>query len=61
MALRQRKAKRSQYFPLYNSVPEASLKDEKLHELLALIDALRVGRARERAIVELKKRLNLGE
>jgi len=49
--------------PLYNSVPEASLKDEKLHELLALIDALRVGRARERAmaIVELKKRLNLGE
>lgn len=49
--------------PLYSSVPEAALKDEKLHELLALVDALRVGRAREKsiAIVELKKRFNLGE
>ena len=49
--------------PLYKSAPEAALKDEKLHELLALTDALRVGRARERtlAIVELKKRFNLGE
>jgi hypothetical protein len=49
--------------PLYKSVPEAALKDEKLHELLALVDALRVGRAREKsiAIAELKKRFNLGE
>jgi hypothetical protein len=49
--------------PLYKSVPEAALKDEKLHELLALVDALRVGRAREKsiAITELKKRFNLGE
>jgi hypothetical protein len=49
--------------PLYNSVPEAALKDDKLHELLALVDALRVGRAREKniAIAELKKRFNLGE
>jgi hypothetical protein len=49
--------------PLYPSVPEAALKDEKLHELLALVDALRVGRARERelAVQELKKRLELGE
>ena len=49
--------------PLYPSVPEAVLKDEKLHELLALVDALRVGRAREKelAVIELKKRLNLGE
>jgi DNA-binding transcriptional MocR family regulator len=49
--------------PLYPSVPEAALKDEKLHELLALADALRVGRARERelAVKELKKRLKLGE
>jgi hypothetical protein len=36
--------------PLYPSVPEAALKDEKLHELLALTDALRVGRAREKEI-----------
>lgn len=47
--------------PLYPSVPEAALKDAKLHELLALCDALRVGRARERelAIQELKKRLGI--
>lgn len=49
--------------PLYPSVPEAALKDEKLYKLLALTDALRVGRAREReiAVQELKKRLELGE
>lgn len=33
--------------PLYPSVPEAAKKDEKLHELLSLIDALRVGKVRE--------------
>lgn len=49
--------------PLYPSVPEAALKDDKLHELLALVDALRVGRAREKelAVIELKNRLGLGE
>ena len=49
--------------PLYPSVPEAALKDEQLYELLALVDALRVGRAREKelAVIELKKRLGLGE
>jgi hypothetical protein len=33
--------------PLYNKVIKAVKNDHKLHELLALIDALRVGRARE--------------
>jgi hypothetical protein len=49
--------------PLYPSVPEAALKDSKLHELLALTDALRVGRAREReiAIKELDKRFEFGK
>ncbi len=49
--------------PLYPSVPEAALKDHLLYELLALTDALRVGRAREKelAILALKKRLNIGE
>jgi len=49
--------------PLYTSVPEAALKNDKLYELLALCDALRVGRAREKelAIIELKKRFGLGE
>ena len=49
--------------PLYPSVPEAALKDANLHQLLALADALRVGRARERnlAVEILKKRLGLAE
>lgn len=44
--------------PLHKSVPQAALRDPKLHELLALVDAIRSGRARERelAIKELKKR-----
>ncbi len=49
--------------PLYSSVPEAALRDYKLHEFLALTDALRVGRAREReiAINELNKRFEIGK
>lgn len=45
--------------PLYPSVPQAALEDEKLHELLSLVDALRVGRAREKNIAarELKHRI----
>ncbi len=34
--------------PLYPSVPEAALRDEKLYALLTLFDALRSGQARER-------------
>lgn len=46
--------------PLYASVPHAVSNDPRLHELLALVDALRVGRARERQIAgeELKRRLH---
>jgi len=46
--------------PLYPSVVDAVQKDQKLHELLALIDVLRVGRARKKdiAISELKSRGN---
>ncbi|MGE4288588.1 MAG: hypothetical protein AB7E36_07865 [Salinivirgaceae bacterium] len=36
--------------PLYPSAVEAALKDVALHELLALVDALRVGRVREREL-----------
>lgn len=45
--------------PLYATVPQAALDDEQLHALLALADALRVGKAREKnmAIQELKKRI----
>jgi biotin operon repressor len=33
--------------PLFKSVPEAALKDERLYEYLALIDAIRLGNQRE--------------
>lgn len=48
--------------PLYRTVPLAIKKDSKLYELLALVDALRSGRARERALAarELNKRLEQG-
>jgi hypothetical protein len=38
--------------PLYRTVPTAALRDPLLYELLALIDALRDGRARERRLAE---------
>jgi hypothetical protein len=38
--------------PLHKTVPKAAKKDPILHELLALVDALRDGRARERRIAE---------
>lgn len=46
--------------PLYKNVPLAAKDDPLLHEYLALADALRVGRARERALAkdELEKRLS---
>ncbi len=46
--------------PLYSTVPKAIRKDDKLYELLALVDAIRSGRARERTLAarELNKRLN---
>lgn len=49
-----------EFSPLYKSVPKAVAKDETLYELLALVDAIRDGRARERdlAIDELTLRLN---
>ncbi|MDI1249375.1 MAG: AsnC family protein [Lacunisphaera sp.] len=45
--------------PLYSSVPHAARRDPALYDLLALVDALRLGRARERALAEkeLSKRL----
>jgi hypothetical protein len=36
--------------PLYRTVPQAALADPALHRLLALQDALRAGRARERTL-----------
>lgn len=36
--------------PLYKTVPKAALVDQQLYELLALLDAIREGRARERSL-----------
>lgn len=38
--------------PLYRSVPKAAKKDPKLYEALCLVDVLRGGRARDRALAE---------
>jgi hypothetical protein len=48
------------FSPLYKNVPQAALRDAKLYELLALVDAIREGRAREReiAIRELTTRID---
>jgi len=51
-----------EFSPLYKTVPKAALKDNRLYELLAIVDAIRDGRAREReiAIKELRARLGSG-
>ena len=38
--------------PLYKNVPRAALRDRALYQLLALVDAIRDGRARERNLAE---------
>jgi hypothetical protein len=45
--------------PLYRSAPGAALRDPLLYEWLALVDAVRAGRARERklAMQEIERRL----
>jgi hypothetical protein len=49
------------FSPLYKKVPQAALKDHELYELLALVDALRDGGARERELTrrELSARLKI--
>jgi hypothetical protein len=39
-----------EFSPLYHNVPKAARRDPKLYELLALVDAIREGRGREREI-----------
>ena len=46
--------------PLHKNVPAAALRDQPLYEMLALLDALRDGRARERAIAEQEIQRRLG-
>jgi DNA-binding Lrp family transcriptional regulator len=46
--------------PLYKSAPGAALRDPHLYEWLALVDAMRAGRARERKLAakEIERRLS---
>lgn len=48
-----------EFSPLYKQAPAAALRDHNFYELLALVDALRGGRARERELArkELTSRL----
>lgn len=39
-----------EFSPLYRSVPKAAMRDQAFYELLALVDAIRDGRAREREL-----------
>jgi hypothetical protein len=45
--------------PIYETAPFAAEKDPKLHELLSLVDSLRIGGAREKKLAEaeLRKRI----
>lgn len=45
--------------PLYRSAPAAAIRDSRLYEVLVLVDAIRAGRTRERALAErmLRERL----
>ena len=49
-----------EFSPLFSAVPAACKVDQKLYELLALVDAIRDGRARERkiAIKEIQSRIS---
>ncbi|PJA32480.1 MAG: hypothetical protein CO187_03740 [Zetaproteobacteria bacterium CG_4_9_14_3_um_filter_53_7] len=51
------------FSPLHKSAPEAARKDSAFYELLAMVDAIRGGRARERnmAIEKLGERLSFSE
>ncbi|RPH37619.1 hypothetical protein EHM92_02220 [bacterium] len=45
--------------PLYPTVPKAARADKRFYELVALVDAIRIGKAREvkLAVAELRKRV----
>lgn len=46
------KTRGTAFQPLYRNAPKAALRDPVLYEYLALVDALRDGRARERKLAE---------
>jgi len=55
----QGKTRGYSFAPLYKTVPQAALRDPYLYEMLALIDAIRDGRSRERHIAEEELKVRL--
>jgi len=55
------KARGTLFSPLYKSAPQAAKHDPRLYELLALVDAIRDGRAREKSIAEKELKVRLKE
>ena len=53
------KEKGRSLLPLHKCAPEASERDPKLYQLLALIDVLRVGQAREKNVAKIKLKIAL--
>jgi len=62
LALCARNGRGISFLPLHRQAPKAALRDARLYELLALVDAVRGERTRERklAIDELTRRLKDG-
>jgi hypothetical protein len=54
------KVRGTAFEPLYRTVPFAASRDRALYELLAIVDALRDGRARERKLAEKELMHRLG-
>ncbi|MEA2343889.1 MAG: hypothetical protein QOF63_2058 [Thermoanaerobaculia bacterium] len=54
------KVRGTAFEPLYRTVPFAASRDRALYELLAIVDALRDGRARERKLAEKELMQRLG-
>lgn len=50
-----------EFAPLYKSVPQAALRDPRLYELLALVDAIRGGDTQQRIVAVRELRERLGE
>ena len=46
------KVRGQSFSPIYRSAPEAALEDRALYELLALMDAMRGGRSRDRSLAK---------
>jgi len=53
------KTRGDSFAPLYKTVPEAALRDPFLYQMLALLDAIRDGRSRERQLAEQELKIRL--